>query len=190
MDSMKAPELKRIGRLSGWNVPYRSSSRAPWSSATCKCTHSCTSIPPPPFQIESWRQLASRGRMAVPWPTRSSRPAIRDRISTLELFYTFSLPAQASSSCLLSLRVNTSLPEQFFPSSAWKYGEVGGMVCKADLEPVQLGGNQLYQDEFLCPEALAGPVVGHRTGLLVLRPKVSPAEAVRCYQGFNRKSRI
>ena len=166
---MKAPELKRIGRLSGWNVPYRSSSRAPWSSATCKCTHSCTSIPPPPFQIESWRQLASRGRMAVPWPTRSSRPAIRDRISTLELFYTFSLPAQASSSCLLSLRVNTSLPEQFFLSSAWKYG--GKWWCARQTWNQSSSGaiSSIKMNSFV-QKPWPGPVVGHRTGLLVLRP--------------------
>ena len=35
------------------------------------------------------------------------------------------------------------------------------------LEPVQLEGNQLYQDEFLCPEAVASrAVVGHRTSFL------------------------
>ena len=163
MDSMKAPELKRIGRLSGRNVPYPES---PHQAATCKCTHSCTSIPPPPFQIESWRQ-ASRGRMAVV-AYSASRPAIRDRISTLELFYTFSLPApaQASSSCLLSLRVNTSSGPGAVLSvecvEVWGSGWCA--VEKADLEPVQLGGNQLYQDEFLCPEALAGASSGPPDG--------------------------
>ena len=117
--------------------------------------------PPAPFQIESWRQLRKQG----PYGSASGLllgPAVRplEIESRLELFYTFSLlaQAQASSSCLLSLRVNTSSGPGAVLSvecvEVWGSGWCA--VEKADLEPVQLGGNQLYQDEFLCPEALAG----------------------------------
>ena len=127
-------------------------SSAPRQAATCKCTHSGTSsIPPPGKRHSRWDRGGSR---AVWHCQQELGPAIRDRISALKLFYTFSLAlaaAQASSSCL-SLRVNTSSGALLSPH-CW---QVVGSVCIAELEPVQLEGNQLYQDEFLCPEAVAG----------------------------------
>ena len=49
---------------------------------------------------------------------------------------------------------STSFPALL--ASARKCWQVVGSVCIVELEPVQLEGNQLYQDEFLCPEAVAG----------------------------------
>ena len=84
MDSMKRPELKRIGRLSGRNVPYPPPAGAPCrAGATCKCTHSC--IPSSTSTIPDRIVEAAAQAGAVwqcQWPTpRPSRPAIRDRIS-------------------------------------------------------------------------------------------------------------
>ena len=85
--------------------------------------------PPPPFQIESWRQ-----RKQGPYGSGGLLgPAVRplEIESPLELFYTFSLAAAPRPSLLFLSPFFASKylePEQFFPSSAWKYGEVG-VVC-------------------------------------------------------------
>ena len=161
MDSMKPPELKRIGRLSGRNVPYPPPAGAPCrAGATCKCTHSC--IPSSTSTIPDRIVEAAAQAGAVwqcQWPTpRPSRPAIRDRISAgIVLHFLTAGPSPS----LLFLSPFFASKYLLWPrSSSVECVEVWGSgwcaVQKADLEPVQLGGNQLYQDEFLCPEALAG----------------------------------
>ena len=96
--------------------------------------------------------------MAVPVVAYSSasRPAIRDRISAgIVLHFLTAGPSPT----LLFLSPFFASKYLLWPRSSSFCRVHGSMVCsveKADLEPVQLGGNQLYQDEFLCPEALAG----------------------------------
>ena len=168
-------------------------SSAPRQAATCKCTHSGTSsIPPPGKRHSRWDRGGSR---AVWHCQQELGPAIRDRISALKLFYTFSLApaaAQASSSCL-SLRVNTSSGELLSPH-CW---QVLGSARKCSEVCVRQSWNQsssraissIKMNSFV-QKPWPGPVVGHRTGLLALRTKVSPAGAACCYQGFNPKTWI
>ena len=115
--------------------------------------------PPAPFQIESWRQAQAGAVWQCQWPSpQPSRPAIRDRISAgIVLHFLTAGPSPS----LLFLSPFFASKYLLWPrSSSVECVEVWGSgwcaVQKADLEPVQLGGNQLYQDEFLCPEALAG----------------------------------
>ena len=121
---MKRPELKRIGRLSGRNVPYPPPPPpAPRQAATCKCTHSSTTTTIPDRIVEA----AQAGAVWQWWPTRASRPAIRDRISAgIVLHFLTRSPSLLFLSPFFASKYLE--PEQFFPSSGWKYGEVG-VVC-------------------------------------------------------------
>ena len=97
---MKRPELKRIGRLSGRNVPYPPPSLLPPARQPPANAH--IPPPPPPFQIESWRQPQA-GAVWQWWPTRPSRPAIRDRISAgIVLHFLTGSPALCPSLLFLS----------------------------------------------------------------------------------------